>query len=121
MAGGCMRSILRVSVLFAALLFVTAPSFAQGTYGDRGSGVMSGTVVDIEKNRLHIEPDSDTSMQMTIEADAVSTVYYGFGTVIGGKPEIFTGTSGFSNIRVGDRVEVRGASVGNDVFHAQQV
>src|SRR5262249_14764548 len=39
---------------------------------------------------------------------AVSTQYNGFGGSINGSPEIFMGTTGFANVRVGDRVEVRG-------------
>ena len=41
-------------------------------------------------------------------SDSVSTQYNGFGGVINGSPEIFTGSQGLANVRTGDRVEVRG-------------
>ncbi len=58
---------------------------------------------------------------MTIETDAISTTYYGFGGVIAGKPEIFTGSSGLSNVRLGDRVDIRGSVRGQGVFKADRI
>jgi hypothetical protein len=41
--------------------------------------------------------------------------------VINGQPEIFVGTKGFSNLRLGDRIEVRGFGRGNHVIGAEFV
>src|SRR6266516_2978843 len=75
--------------------------------GGRGSVV--GTVADLQagRNRLVITPDDSPGDRITIDADAVSTQYNGFGGTINGAPEIFVGTPGFANIREGDRIEVR--------------
>ena len=62
-------------------------------------------LIDEGKGRLEVETDSGRS-RVTVETDSVSTQYHGFGTMIAGKPEIFTGSKGFSNLRLGDRVEV---------------
>ncbi|HEX6179297.1 MAG TPA: hypothetical protein VF057_13125, partial [Thermoanaerobaculia bacterium] len=72
---------------------------------------MTGTVVDVDtaNRRLQLETDAG-SARVTVEADPVSTAFYGFGTVIAGKPEVFTGSSGFANVRLGDRVRIEGTS-----------
>lgn len=110
-----MRQFLRISAVSAILALAAVSSFAQ-------SRPMVGTVIDIDegRGRLQIEYDEDQS-RMTIETDSVSTVYYGFGTAIAGKPEIFTGSSGLSNIRLGDRVEIRGSERGQGVWKAHRV
>jgi hypothetical protein len=107
---------LRFSALCAILALAAVSSFAQ-------NGPLVGTVIDIDegRNRLQIESDAQTGSRLTIEADAISTVYQGFGTVISGKPEIFTGSAGLSNIRLGDRVEIRGTIKSQDVYRADQV
>jgi hypothetical protein len=107
---------LRISAIFAMLALASLSTFAQ-------ERPLTGTVVDVDegRSRLQIEPDDDYSSRVTIEADSVSTTYYGFGTVIAGKPEIFTGSSGFSNMRLGDRVEIRGANRGQNVYKADRV
>jgi hypothetical protein len=99
-----MRQTLRISALCALIALTAVSTFAQ-------SGPMVGTVIDVDegRGRLQIEYDDDRT-RMTIETDAVATVYYGFGGVIAGKPEIFTGSSGLSNVRLGDRIEVRARS-----------
>ncbi|MBV8517765.1 MAG: hypothetical protein JO197_10240 [Acidobacteria bacterium] len=111
-----MTRTLRISAIFAMLAFASLSSYAQ-------ERPLSGTVVDVDegRSRLQIEPDDDYASRLTIEADSVSTTYYGFGTVIAGKPEIFTGSSGFSNLRLGDRVEIRGASRGQNVYKADRI
>ena len=110
-----MRRILRISAVSVVLALTALSSYAQ-------SRPMVGTVIDIDegRGRLQIEYDEDQS-RMTIETDSVSTVYYGFGTAIAGKPEIFTGSSGLSNIRLGDRVEIRGSERGQGVWKAHRV
>ena len=104
---------------FAALLVVVAvvsvPCQAQ-------SGSLLGTVIDIDeaRGRLAIETDDAEQEMIVIETDAVSTSYYGFGGVIAGKPEIFTGASGLANMRLGDRIQVVG-SVDGQAWRARRV
>ena len=110
-----MRQTLRISALCALVALTAVSTFAQ-------TRPMVGTVIDVDegRGRLQIEYDDDGT-RMTVETDAVSTVYYGFGTVIAGKPEIFTGSSGLSNVRLGDRVEIRGSERGQGVWKADRV
>ncbi|HEX6098385.1 MAG TPA: DUF5666 domain-containing protein [Thermoanaerobaculia bacterium] len=82
---------------------------------------MTGTVIDVDEGRGRLQVENDDRTRTTVEMDAVSTVYYGFGGVIAGKPEIFTGSSGLSNIRLGDRVEIRGSERGQGVWRADRV
>jgi hypothetical protein len=114
-----------VALLFAVSAFAdqspqwrTASDIAEGT---RGSIV--GTVVDVNEgaNRLTVQTDDDRYGQVNVMADAVSTQYNGFGGVINGKPEIFLGSRGFANVRVGDRIEVRGMGAGNGAISAEAV
>jgi hypothetical protein len=58
---------------------------------------------------------------VNVLTDSVSTQYNGFGGVINGQPEIFTGSSGFANVRLGDRVEVRGVGRTNGVISAEHI
>jgi hypothetical protein len=51
-------------------------------------------------------------------SDAVSTQFNGFGGVINGQPEIFTGSQGMANVRAGDRIEVRGTGQANYAIRA---
>ncbi|HUP62765.1 MAG TPA: DUF5666 domain-containing protein [Thermoanaerobaculia bacterium] len=98
---------LRSSAVFAILVLLAVSTFAQSSpqYGT------TGTVVDVDtgNRRLQIETDAGGA-RLTVEVDPISTSFYGFGTVIAGKPEIFTGSSGFSNVRLGDRIRVEGTS-----------
>lgn len=89
--------------------------------GTRGSIV--GTVADVVagSSRIILAPDSDNYDQVTIDTDSVSTQYNGFGGTINGAPEIFVGSTGFSNVRTGDRLEVRGAGSGNGVLRADRI
>lgn len=97
---------LRISAVFAILVLLAVSSFAQTS-----PQYVTGTVVDVDtgNRRLQLETDAG-SARVTIEADPVSTAFYGFGTVIAGKPEVFTGSSGFANVRLGDRVRIEGTS-----------
>lgn len=110
-----MRQTLRISAVCALLALTAVSTFAQ-------SRPMTGTVIDVDegRGRLQVEYDDDQT-RMTIETDAVSTVYYGFGGVIAGKPEIFTGSSGLSNVRLGDRIEIRGSERGQGVWKADRI
>jgi hypothetical protein len=113
---------LRFIAVFAILVLSAVSTFAQNS-PSYGTNSVSGTVVDVDegRSRLQIESDSDPGSRITIEADSVSTQYRGFGSVIGGKPEIFTGSKGFSNLRLGDRVDVRGTSRASGIVQADTV
>lgn len=110
-----MKQNLRFFALCVLVTLTAVSTFAQ-------TRPMVGTVIDVDegRGRLQIEYDEDGS-RVTVETDSVSTVYYGFGTVIAGKPEIFTGSSGLSNIRLGDRVQIRGNDRGNNIWKADRV
>ena len=105
-----MRRTLRFSMVYAIAILAAVSTFAQTGSSSGTSGAYVGTVIDVEngRGRLQIESDDDRYSRTSIETDSISTHYFGFGTMIAGKPEIFTGTSGFSNIRLGDRISVRG-------------
>src|SRR5690349_2651482 len=111
-----MTRTLRFSVLCALVVLGTLSTFAQ----DRP---MTGTVFDIDlgPGRLQIELDDSSRTRMTIETDSVSTTYHGFGTMIGGKPEIFVGSAGLANVRLGDRISVRGPALRNGVYRGDQI
>lgn len=123
-----MNRIHRIAVL-AALCAVTAFGQDRSLWRtasdvDQGSrGSIVGTVTDINagRNQITIIPDADNNASLLVTADAVSTQYSGFGGVINGKPEIFTGSTGFPNIRLGDRVEVRGIGSGRAAVRADVV
>ncbi|HEX6178136.1 MAG TPA: hypothetical protein VF057_07245 [Thermoanaerobaculia bacterium] len=87
------------------------------------TGTIVGTVADVEeaRSRVHIQPDDDSYQRLTVVSDSVTTQYFGFGGVINGQPEIFRGSQGLSNIRVGDRIEVRGVGRAGYVLAAEQV
>lgn len=104
----------RIAPLFAVLFLVALSSFAQTS--------ITGTIVDVDEasKRLQIETDKDRT-RLTVETDTVATQYNGFGSVIAGKPEIFIGSKGFSNIRLDDRVEIRGTTRGRGVVMATDV
>jgi len=111
-----MTRTLRLSAICALFALMAVSSFAQNS-------PMIGTVIDVDqgRNRLQIELDTQAGSRITIDTDAVSTVYSGFGTAIAGKPEIFTGSSGLSNVRLGDRIEVRGPFKSQGVYRAEQI
>jgi len=113
---------LRFLGVFAIFLLSAMSTFAQMS-PSYGTNSLVGSVVDVDegRGRLQVESDSDPGSRITVETDTVSTQYRGFGTVIGGKPEIFTGSKGFSNLRLGDRVEVRGTSRAGGIVQADTV
>jgi Domain of unknown function (DUF5666) len=110
-----MDRMLRFSAVCVLLTLTAVSTFAQ-------SRPMAGTVIDIDegRGRLQIEYD-DSGERATIETDSVSTVYYGFGGEIAGKPEIFTGSAGLSNVRLGDRISIRGSERAAGVWKADRV
>lgn len=119
---------LRAIFVFAALTAVAA--FGQDRTDWRtsadvqegGRGRVTGTVADTQaSNRIIVTPDGALDDQIAVETDAVSTQYNGFGGTINGAPEIFLGSNGFNNVRVGDRVEIRGTATGGSVVRAERV
>jgi len=122
---------LRLYSVFTTFLFCAVPTFAQYSSGWRTAadvaegvrGSMVGTVADVDdaRNRLMLDPDDDRSSRVTVVADSLTTQFNGFGGVINGQPEIFTGSAGFANLRVGYRIEVRGAGAANSTINADVV
>ena len=122
---------LRKAVICAFSLLAGVSAFGQsGTQwrtaadvreGARGSIV--GTVSDVTEGqrRFQLAPDDDRNGAVTVETDSVSTQYNGFGGMINGSPEVFVGSTGFANLRVGDRLEVRGTGTNNGVLRADNV
>jgi hypothetical protein len=116
-------------LMFTALVSVAAfgqdrnvwRSSADVQEGGRGS--ITGTVADTigGRDRIILAPDDALSDQVTVDTDSVSTQYNGFGGTINGAPEIFVGSSGFNNVRVGDRVEVRGTASGGNIVRAERI
>ncbi len=89
--------------------------------GVRGSAI--GSVVDTQEgsNRFTLVFDEDPNSSVTVEADSVTTQFRGFGGTINGSPEIFTGMQGFANLRVGDRVDIRGTGRGRAAIAAETI
>ena len=121
----------RAAVVFALALAAAVSASGQDrsvwrTSADvrEGSvGSIVGTVAEIEagRNQFRIRPDNDPYQLTTVISDSVSTTYYGFGGVINGSPEIFRGTSGFSNVRVCDRVDIHGQGRAGASIAAAQI
>ncbi|MEA2162483.1 MAG: hypothetical protein QOK37_610 [Thermoanaerobaculia bacterium] len=88
-----------------------------------GRGTIRGTVSDTigGRDRIILSPDDALSDQVTVDTDSVSTQYNGFGGTINGAPEIFMGSNGFNNVRVGDRLEVRGTANGGNIIRAERI
>jgi hypothetical protein len=107
---------LRISAVWVICALAAVSSFGQ----DR---TMVGTVIDLEesRNRLQLRMDDAAQTIMIYEADPVTTTYHGFGTVINDKPEVFVGAQGFSNLREGDRLEIRGPLRDGGIYGAQRV
>jgi hypothetical protein len=107
---------LKISMLWALCVLFSVSTFAQ----DR---TLVGTIIDIDetRNRMEVELDDAAETRVTIQGDSVTTSYHGFGTVISDKPEVFVGSRGFSNLREGDRIEIRGPLHSSGVYNAQRV
>lgn len=105
---------LRIFAVCALIALTAVSTFAQ-------SRPPVGTVTDVDEGRGRVQVEYDDGTVMTLETDSVSTVYHGFGTVINGKAEIFMGSSGLSNLRVGDRIEIRGSERGTGVWKADRI
>lgn len=121
----------RKSAIFGFTLLMAVSAFGQERTlwrtaddvrdGARGSAVGSITDVEEGRNRFSMMLDDDKYAAVTVEADSVSTRFNGFGGTINGTPEIFVGSSGFSNLRVGDRVEVRGNGRSRSTISAETI
>ena len=106
---------LRISAVFAIFVLSAVSTFGQ-------TSPYRGTVLDIDEGNARLQVETDNgSTRVTVETDSISTQYHGFGTMIAGKPEIFTGSKGFSNLRLGDRVEVNGTSRAGGVILADSI
>lgn len=69
-------------------------------------GTMVGLVGEVQSNSFTLIPDRDRNgARVRVTTDSIVTRYLGFGNTTG---EVFTGANGFSRLRNGDRVEVRG-------------
>lgn len=113
----------RIFAVLAVVLTAAVSTFAQdrttwrtgADIHEGARGIISGTVVDTNeaRNELTLDPIDEHSGNVRVVTDAVTTQYNGFGGVINGQPEIFVGSKGFPNVRIGDRVEVRGVGTGS--------
>ena len=122
---------LRRSAFLAAIALIAVSSFGQNSYqwrtasdineGERGTIV--GTVADVDEARgqFQIESDDPTGGRILVAADSLTTQYNGFGGAINGQPEIFTGSAGFSNVRVGDRLQVKGSGTATGSISASYI
>jgi hypothetical protein len=121
----------RKSSIFVISALVAVSAFGQSrtqwrtatdiSDGVRGSAIGSVTDVDEGRNRFTLVLDDDPSGRVTVEADAVTTQFNGFGGTINGSPEVYTGTAGFMNLRTGDRVDVRGTGRGRSAITADTI
>src|SRR4051795_8189592 len=119
-----MRRILVLCVLALSAFGQSSPQWRTASdVGEGARGSIVGPLVNMEEggSRFQLSPDNDIHMRVPVIADTVSTQYNGFGGVINGQPEIFVGTKGFSNLRLGDRVEARGIGRGNHAIGAEFV
>ena len=126
-----MKRIVRTSAFWALSAVIAVSALGQDRAqwrtaadireGIRGSAV--GTVVETDEARreITIATDDDRYQQITVRTDSVATQYNGFGGVINGSPEIFKGSKGLSNVRSGDRIEVRGTGRGTGIVMADQI
>jgi len=120
----------RSAVLVGFVLIAVSASGQEGAPWRTGadvhqglSGAMIGTVTSVSAatNRFRLQPDAEAATAVMVYTDAISTQYNGFGGTINDAPEIFVGSAGFANVRVGDRVEVRGTGAGEGVLSAAYV
>lgn len=126
-----MTKSVRILTVFLAMTALSVSSSGQdrnlwrtaADIRDRVRGSIVGTVVDVDEGRKQVTltADDDVSARATVLTDSVSTQYLGFGGVINGAPEVFRGSSGFANVRVGDRVEIRGIGRGNFTIAAETI
>ena len=116
------------SLISFVLLIIASSSFAQtrtiwvgsGDIRNNARGSIVGTIVDIDetRDRLTFRADGERGgTSIAVTADSLVTQYKGFG----GEGEVFSGTTGFSRLREGDRVEVRGIGSTNATIIADEI
>ena len=121
----------KIRAIFVLAVSLTVAAFGQdrslwrtsADISEGARGTVIGTVADVQagRDRITLTPDDNPNDRVTIDADAVSTQYNGFGGMINGAPEIFVGSPGFANVREGDRVEVRGVGLANYSVRAERI
>ena len=126
-----MRQVTGRTAILLVLMLSAVSSFGQTrslwrTAADIRSGVngsIVGTVVDLDASRrqLWLTADDDRNVRISVTTDSVSTQYTGFGAMGSGQPQVSTGSNGFTNVRLGDRLEVRGVGRASSVIAADQV
>jgi hypothetical protein len=86
-------------------------------------GTIVGTIAEIDssRHRFQVLADSDRTARINVVTDSISTQYSGYAGVVGGQPEILSGSSGFDMVRTGDRVEVRGVGFSDGSVSADQI
>src|SRR5688572_28937339 len=113
------RVSVKFSILAIALMAGSLSAFGQSRVswstandirqGVRGSIIGSVTAVDSVRSRIEIVSDNDRASQIIrVNADPVSSRYIGFGTTSATQNTVYSGTNGFTRVRVGDRLDVRG-------------
>lgn len=122
---------LRRSAFFAMFALIAVSSFGQNSYqwrtaadiSEGARGTIVGTVADVDEARGQLQLDSDdpSGGRILVSADSLTTQYNGFGGVINGQPEIFTGSPGFANVRVGDRLQIRGTGKSTGMVAADYI
>ena len=126
-----MRQITGRTAIWLVLVLSAVSSFGQDrtlwrTAADVRNGVRGsivGTVVDVDESRRQVwlTADDDRNVRINVTTDSVSTQYTGFGGMANGQPQILTGSTGFTSVRLGDRLEVRGVGRSGSVVSAEQV
>lgn len=97
----------------------TADDIRQGV---RGSIIGSVTAVDSVRSRIEVVADNDRASEIIrVNADPVSSRYIGFGTTSATQNTVYTGTNGFTRVRVGDRVDIRGIGATDSMINAEEV
>lgn len=90
--------------------------------GVRGSIIGSVTAVDSVRSRIEVVADSDRASEIIrVNADPVSSRYVGFGTTSATQNTVYTGANGFTRVRVGDRVDIRGIGATDSMINAEEV
>lgn len=90
--------------------------------GVRGKIIGSVTAVDSVRSRIEIVADNDRASDVIrVNADPVSTRYIGFGTTSATQNTVYSGTNGFTRVRAGDRLEVRGIGATDSMINAEEI
>lgn len=115
----------KISILSVILFLIPIALSGQTwrTAGDIRSGVRGtaiGTVTDLDagRNRFSFQLDNGgRDSLLFVGGDSFTTKYLGFE----GAGAIFTGTSGFAKLRVGDRLEIRGVGSSTRSIDAEEI